>query len=81
MNQSLKFLNQINGSMCSEELVKELQPLYNTKCKAWRKFCYDVEGFDPLQSWRFVPGEGQIESDQLSRHTAGSCDLICTHAR
>ena len=47
-------------------------------------------GFCQLQSWGFVPGEGQIESDQLSQHTAALHNpiwnlvcgsKICTHAR
>ena len=43
-----------------------------------------------LQSWIFAPGERQIESNQLSQHTAASHDpiwnmacgsRICLHAR
>ena len=53
--------------MCSEELVKKLQPLYHTNRKACRSLCYGCCGgdFRKLQSWGFAPSEEQIESDQL----------------
>ena len=66
MNQSLKSLGQIGGSICSEELVKELQLQYHTNSKGWRRLYYNVGGFCQLQSWGFAPGEGHIESDQPS---------------
>ena len=35
-------------------------------------------GFCQLKSWGFVPGEGQIESDWLSQHTAASFNVLLT---
>ena len=61
------------GSMCGEELMKEL---YHTHSKAWRRLCNSMGSFCQLQSREFAPGEGQIDSDQLSQHTAASCDPI-----
>ena len=50
--------------------------MYHTNLKAWNGVCYGVGDFCQLQSWRFAPGEGQIESDWLLQHTAASHDPI-----
>ena len=39
-NRSSKSLGQIGVLTCSEELVKEQQPLHHTNHKAWRRLCY-----------------------------------------
>ena len=39
-NQSSKSFGRIGGSICVEELLKELQPLYHINCIAWRWLCY-----------------------------------------
>ena len=57
---------------CSEELVKEQQPLHHTNHKSWRRLCYGerereresvcvcVKGFCQLQSRGFAPGDHSI---------------------
>ena len=39
-NQNSKSLDQIGGSMCGKELIKELQPPYWINCKTCRRLCY-----------------------------------------
>ena len=51
-------------------------PLPHTTHKTWSKLCYGVDGFCQLQNGGFAPGESQIESSQLSQHTAASRDPI-----
>ena len=51
-------------------------PLYHINHKAWRRIYYGLEGFCQLQSQRFAPGEGQIESDWLSQYTDWLIGLV-----
>ena len=44
-NQSSKNYGQTEGSICGEELVKELHPTpYHINRKAWTRFCYVFRG-------------------------------------
>ena len=51
MNQSPKSLGQIGESMYGEELMKELQPRYNTNRKARRELLPNVKSGIYTRGW------------------------------
>ena len=89
-DQSSKSFFQMRGSICGEELTKELQPPVSHQ--PWRmvEVLLWCVGLCQLQSRGFAPGEEKIKADWLSQHTAASRDpiwnaacgsRICIHAR